>query len=358
MPKRNFIGVRKVGKLWMIDFRYLDSEGRSCRYKRLARVQTGEGAKLEALKLQTAALRDGGLAGAASPKRARPVTMAELWARYEAEVLTGLKPATRRNMRSVWRTDLLPSFGERAVSGIATGDYRALASRARERGILAHPLCAALGSLLKFAAECGLVGAAPRAPKLPRIESKPTVLPDIERVRAAIARESRERLWLATAVALGAFGGLRSGECRALRVGDVDFVTGAIRVHRGVSAGEVTTTKSGRSRRVPFEQGSVLGTLLKRACQGRAVDAPVVSADGARPASPQGVLTGFQAAMRAVGGELCRFHDLRHLFGSRVAEHASPAVARDLMGHASLQTSSRYIHAKEGAARAAVSALN
>jgi hypothetical protein len=57
--------------------------------------------------------------------------------------------------------------------------------------------------------------------------------------------------WLRVALALGIYAGLRSGEIRALQVGDVDLDAGVIRVVRTLSAEEEEEPKGDKDRIVP-----------------------------------------------------------------------------------------------------------
>ena len=53
-----------------------------------------------------------------------------------------------------------------------------------------------------------------------------------------------------------------------------------------------------------------------------------------------------------------RFHDLRHTAGTRLAEAGADAFTiKDILGHASIQTSAIYVHATDEGKRRAVSAL-
>lgn len=55
----------------------------------------------------------------------------------------------------------------------------------------------------------------------------------------------------------------------------------------------------------------------------------------------------FERARAEVGLPAARFHDLRHAYGSWLgASKAAPADIRDLMGHSSLQVTSRYLHTR------------
>jgi integrase len=64
-------------------------------------------------------------------------------------------------------------------------------------------------------------------------------------------------------------------------------------------------------------------------------------------------------------GELCTpitnfiFHDLRHTFGTRLADAGVDVVKiKELMGHASIVTTMRYIHATDQGKRGAITVLS
>jgi integrase len=63
----------------------------------------------------------------------------------------------------------------------------------------------------------------------------------------------------------------------------------------------------------------------------------------------------FSTACRLVGIRKLHWHDLRHTFGTRLAEaECSEATIADLMGHSDPQTTRRYTHTTDRAKRAAV----
>lgn len=66
----------------------------------------------------------------------------------------------------------------------------------------------------------------------------------------------------------------------------------------------------------------------------------------------------FSTACRLAGIRNLHWHDLRHTFGTRLAEAGcSEATIADLMGHSDPQTTRRYTHATDRAKRAAVEAV-
>ena len=66
----------------------------------------------------------------------------------------------------------------------------------------------------------------------------------------------------------------------------------------------------------------------------------------------------FNAALKDAGIENFRFHDLRHTAGTRLAEAGADAFTiKDILGHASIQTSAIYVHATDEGKRRALVAL-
>jgi len=66
----------------------------------------------------------------------------------------------------------------------------------------------------------------------------------------------------------------------------------------------------------------------------------------------------FDAARAAVGMAHVHWHDLRHTYGSWLAQSGHPlTVTRDLMGHSSLAMTSCYSHLAPDHLRAAVASL-
>ena len=67
----------------------------------------------------------------------------------------------------------------------------------------------------------------------------------------------------------------------------------------------------------------------------------------------------FYAACREAGITNFTFHDLRHTFGTRLADAGVDVVKiKELMGHASIVTTMRYIHATDQGQRGAITVLS
>jgi integrase len=206
----------------------------------------------------------------------------------------------------------------------------------------------------------------------PRIDRKPKVRfldPDEEkRLRAALAERDRElqaaresgNQWrkarkrhamptlayygdhLTPAVLLSMNTGLRRGELLALTWSAINFRQQQLTV-------EGDTTKSGETRHIPLntEALEVLTCWREQRPDDERVF-PIVS----------GFKTAWAALLKRAGITRFRWHDLRHHFGSRLAQASVPLnTIRDLLGHESLSMTLRYAHLAPDQHREAVARL-
>jgi integrase len=182
---------------------------------------------------------------------------------------------------------------------------------------------------------------------------------EVERLAAALA-ESRHRDRPAASeatrtedaqdaelVRVAAYTGLRQGELRALRWRDVG--EGVITVSRALSAGVESGTKGGRVRHVPLVPRAA--EALER-LRGRgdftARDELVFCNWRGRALDASALVARFKRARDAAGLRPLRFHDLRHTYGSLLAAAGVPVTEiQAAMGHADLQTTARYLHARQ-----------
>ena len=67
-----------------------------------------------------------------------------------------------------------------------------------------------------------------------------------------------------------------------------------------------------------------------------------------RALDPSALVARFKRARDAAGLRPLRFHDLRHTYGSLLATAGVPVTEiQAAMGHADLQTTARYLHARQ-----------
>jgi integrase len=159
----------------------------------------------------------------------------------------------------------------------------------------------------------------------------------------------------AEAVRVAAYSGLRLGEQLALRWSDVDWAGSALTISRAVSAGVEGPTKTGQVRRVPMADQAA-AALERLSLRGEFVspdDYVFCNAYGRR-LDDSALRRRYKRARDAAELRPLRWHDLRHTFGSLLVAGGVDLVSvRDAMGHAQLTTTSRYLHARPAAERAA-----
>jgi integrase len=148
-------------------------------------------------------------------------------------------------------------------------------------------------------------------------------------------------------VRVAAYTGLRQGELRALRWRDVG--AGVITVSRALSAGVESGTKGGRVRHVPLvPQAAEALERLRGRGDFTAPDELVFCTWRGRALDPSALVARFKRARDAAGLRPLRFHDLRHTYGSLLAATGVPVTEiQAAMGHADLQTTARYLHARQ-----------
>ena len=161
------------------------------------------------------------------------------------------------------------------------------------------------------------------------------------------AKLTGEREYLRPLVTVAIYAGPRRGELLNLRWLNVDF---------GLNLINFTETKTNRDRSVPMEP-IVREALLELSEQ--AGNAEFVFTNPHTGTRFTDIKKSFSAACREAGITNFTFHDLRHTFGTRLADAGVDVVKiKELMGHASIVTTMRYIHATDQGKRAAIVVLS
>ena len=145
---------------------------------------------------------------------------------------------------------------------------------------------------------------------------------------------------------VAAYTGLRMGELVALRWRDVRWSERVLVVERALSGDVEGTTKGRRIRYVPLGDQALgaLDRLSRRANFTSADDYVFASVAGDR-LDPSALRRRYVATRNAAGLPPLRFHDLRHTAGTLLTRVLDPVTVRDILGHADLKTTERYLHA-------------
>lgn len=294
-------------------------------------------------------------AGVASRRRTGTTfeQAAREWLRH-GETQRGLKPTTIVDYSSALRAHLLPSFGDMRLEDVTAE----IIERRRDAWIAQGLSPRNANKQLAI-----LHGVLERARKVHRLPSNPAA--DVEKLRngydatrfdfytpdeiAALVRHAASPQDAALYLT-AAFTGLLRGELVALRWRDVDFSASAIRVWASYAKGTLTTPKSGKARVVPMvpDVAVALARLSQRAYGIAEEDLVFLGAAGGY-LDASALRRRYVAAQKAAGLKPLRFHDLRHTFGSLAINRASIVQVQGWMGHADVDTTSRYLHHKSRA---------
>jgi integrase len=255
------------------------------------------------------------------------------------------KPSTIAGYESIVRSMLLPAFGERPVESITTAQIEhwlaGLPQSARTRTlalVLMH-------GIYRRAKKVWALPANPAAevekPPVARSGDIQVFSPEEVWALARAADDEQDAAIFLTA----AFTGLRLGELLALHWRDVDFAGSVLRVRASYSAGALTTPKSGKVRAVPLapDVAAALAALGRRELFTGDDDLVFIGATGSY-VDGSALRRRYKHALAAAELRPLRFHDLRHTFGTRMIATADIRRVQEWMGHADIQTTTRYLH--------------
>ena len=294
------------------------------------------------------------------------MTLEQWHEKYWPAIESSVRPATARTYGVAWRLRVKPSLGRHRLEDI-TSPMIESAMVAWSGGASAkNDALAVLSRLLDGARRSRFIDYNPaREVKRPSMRgsispvSRALTLDQIQTMLGLVP-DGVYRRYLAALV----YTGMRAGEATALRVGDVDFERGIIRVSRSLSPGQrgeliEQSPKSHKFRDVPLI--NALRPYAEEAAQGKAAgDLLFDGVDG-------GQLTNHNARRgvdwdtlrEAIGRPDLRIHDLRHTFATILFDAgASAPDVQATLGHSSLQVTERYSRAREGVALRAGAALN
>jgi integrase len=301
-------------------------------------------------------------AAAHAQREAQTLTLGE----YADEWIThrDVKPRTREGYRALLANHIKPALGDTPV-----GEMTAPAVRAWYAGLATGPTAKAhayqlLHAVLATAATDGLLAANPCTIKRAMSTSRtrePVILTPAEVAALADAiRPSRYR----ALVLIAAWLGLRWGELIELRRKDIGAGAVTITVARAVTHREgchISTPKSGRGRSVVVPdhiRGEVKHHLDTHV--GESPEALLFApAQGGCHLNDQVFREQFNAALKAIGREGVRVHDLRHYAGT-MATLAGGSLAEVMarLGHTTTKAAMLYQQVASGRAEEIAAGLS
>jgi integrase len=329
--------------------------------------------------------------GSAEPQPTGPTfrDLRDAWL-HHLERVADVKPSTLRNYgfmlaepgaphrrgSGTARGRMMAALGDKALIEITTADVSALLDRISEDGVSRRTVNRhreVVVAILNFGlrpeqrARWGLTeNVAAATPK--RREDPPVRLEvfTVEQVEA-LARTAESGAWrtgraydtpvaealqqdedrqLGALLRVAAYTGLRRGELVALRWRDVNWSERVLIVERALSDTVERSTKGRRIRYVPLGDQALaaLDGLSQRPNFVGPDDYVFCSVVGDR-LDPSALRRRFIAARDTAGLPKLRFHDLRHTAGTLLTRVLDPVTVKDVLGHADLKTTERYLHA-------------
>jgi len=253
--------------------------------------------------------------------------------KFMPKYLKWAKAHKRSYKRDEWCSkQLVEAFGQFRLAEITKPRVQAF-MRDRQEEVSAATVnrqVALLRKVLSYAVEQGKLDANPLQgiklfpeppPRQPTLEQKE----EQKLIRAGPA-------WFGFMVRLAIATGCRQGELLALRWRHVDFDNAAL---------VVEDSKSGESRRVPLHPVMLAELRSRRGLP----DGYVVMMKSGEVPTTSGVVQAMRRAANKIGRRDLRFHDLRHIAGSRLlAAGASLPEVATFLGHKTLSIARRYAH--------------
>lgn len=269
----------------------------------------------------------------------RSVRFAEFAERYRANVLLTRKASTQRAAEGHIRRYLIPHFGEWTIDRITQEAVQkfvaALVPKMRRHSIM--NICGTLSVMLRTAKKWGyMVGNFDRGGLDLPVDKVPTkrrfFTPEqtVAILNAMTAPKWKAFFWVIAST------GIRPSECLGLKVEDLDFDAGLIRVRRSVDKGILITPKSHKAvRDVPLVED--VAKVLRHYLTEWEANPPGLLFPNAlgRPYNlTKVVVKRLWPVLDKLGIARCGLHAFRHtLSGTLMMLGTSPKVVQEQLGH-------------------------
>lgn len=339
------MAARKIGKRWYVDFRHAGTRVRkpspdntkagATAYETILRLRLAHGEQLESYPAPALTF----------------AAFSERW--FARHVMPNNKASEQRTKASILQLHLLPVLGKHplsAVRGEAIEEYKA---KKQSEGL--HPKTInnqllVLSKCLRSAHEWDLLDRLPVVRLIKDVPDPETIF--LSRAEAnllvSVADEQRWRDMALVALRTGA----RRGELLALAKGDMNPTTGVLTISRNLVRGQIGTPKGRKTRYVPLTQDA-REVFLRGPAHGFLFGSP----DGTPPSESEAQKAIIRLCKRA-GIKRIGWHALRHTFATELSMLGTPiAEIAELMGHASIATTRRYIHFAPEVLRGAIDRL-
>jgi integrase len=343
------MAVRKIRGSWWVDIRL-----RGRRHRKMSPENSREGALAFEYQYRRTARQFANL-----PPEARKLIKGEVRFREFAGIwlIVYVKPhlsrSTFEGYVAVLRRSLVKYFGAMRLDDIDEAPIDAFMHREKVRGASAKTINNALGILRRCLATAKRWHLIDEVPDVRMLKVPPPKFDYLTPSESRLLLKAAEgtRWWLMLLCALHT--GMRASELMALRWEDVDLETGTVHVRRGRFHGVEKAPKNNRVRHLPLTQE--LWSAL--ASPGRKDGYVFVGRDGG-PLTWDAAYRGLRACCAKAGLRPVGLHVLRHSFASQLAMGGVDLLPiQMLLGHSTIQVTTRYAHLPHAALRLSVQTL-
>lgn len=291
-----------------------------------------------------------------APERKELPTIGSFADRFMREYLPRQKPGERAAKNSILNCSLLPFFGKLRLDEIDQSHVNAYVAEQTVATKTVNNRLAVLSSMIRYAGPrgCKLIPDPELSCHIDSIDAEIAAVP-IDDVRKLLEAAGDDRYRVA--VLLAAEAGLRIGEIRGVQWTDIK--DGRITIRRSVDPqNNVGAPKHNKLRTLRLSP-ALEAALEKLPRRGLSV---ITRQDGER--------LGYWTMLEAVRalyararvtipmsetGTMMPWHALRHTFGTECAARGVPLpIIRELMGHADIKTTMRYVTVTETQRDAAI----
>jgi integrase len=274
----------------------------------------------------------------------------------ETYVAANNKPSERHAKKGILKIHLRPIIGPRRLDQISLREIKQLKAKLLKAELTPkriNNILAVLSKILSYAKEVEVLQSVP-AVKLLKLPPAKFDFLTFEELELLVEAGKSEPEWR-TAILVGAEAGLRMGEIIAHEWGDIDLRKREMTVMRSSWHGQVTSPKSGRSRRIPLTERLTAAIKDHRHLRGTRI----FCGPGGEPWTRHLMRKRLYWIYKRAGLRETGWHVLRHTFCSHLAMRgAAPKAIQELAGHTTLTMTMRYMHLAPTALREAISRLD
>lgn len=335
----NTMAVRKIKKRWYVDIRY---------NRKRFRIPSPENSKAGAEAYEATIRHDlamGKLVKSAEDEEKQKKREQKFknfaWEWFETYVKTNNKYSEVGNKKYTLQGHLVPFFGETPIDKIDTLRVEQYKAKKISKGLANKTInnhLIVLGTCLRAAQEWfGLS----KIPTIKKLKAPPQKFDFLSQEESNLLLAHSNGVWreiILTALKTG----LRRGELKALDWSDINWSNKMLTVRRSWSEPKkaLDTPKSNRERHI------LLTDELYKMLLGRKKAAGFVfTYDKDRLLNTERMNHEIRKACKRAGIREITCHILRHTFASHLAMAGAPLKAiQELMGHANIQTTMRYVH--------------